>query len=216
MRKILLILLITASASYAQYNSGSAFSEYHFGLLAGAGFMTDMRTGFAATLELRTNLSYRMSLKASIGISTVIENVGKIIPGYSYTLYRLYPYKTNYFEQDSYEYSIFPFSLGIEYMLLEEDIPVLILLETGYNQYSVAVNTNKTLGPYNNYKTYDEIPEEFKNVYPKIKSDASYRIGVGVGTRISISEKLFLDVRYLFNINTSLINCHQILAGISI
>jgi len=58
--------------------------------------------------------------------------------------------------------------------------------------------------------------KNFENKYPDFAKKDSYRIGNGAGTGIELTENLSLEIKRLFNINTSILSCHQLLIGISI
>ncbi len=48
-----------------------------------------------------------------------------------------------------------------------------------------------------------------------ISKDKSYRLGLGIGTKYQISHKFSLDIRYLYQFNSNIIDTHQLLIGFS-
>ncbi len=66
------------------------------------------------------------------------------------------------------------------------------------------------------YDKYNEIPSDYQNGSPLVISeDKSYILGLGIGTKYQISPKFSLDIRYLYQFNSNIIDTHQLLIGFS-
>jgi len=221
LKKFLIALLFLAFVfeSKAQTSGNNdLFPSIHFSALAGPNFTFPFQTGYLAQFEARTKVSSCVSIKASVGLSSIYEDFGNYVSTYSYTkiaqtdIYQSYSYKL-----DKYEYSIVPLSLGVEYSFSENIGSPFLLAELGYNLYSVEMHkSNQVLGAGGTFSTKAQLPEQYRQEPPKIKDDTSFRIGLGAGMRFRISGNFYFEARYIYNVNTQLINSHQILMGISI
>jgi hypothetical protein len=220
MKKSIFFLIILFSLNvFAQgTNKSAAFSKFHFGLYGGPNFTFPLQTGYLLQLEAGTNISSRINIKASIGFSSLFENKDNNITTYHcFILNQTEYYRSEFYKIDKYEYAILPLSLGLEYSLTEGEYSPYLICEGGYNIYSVEVRKSGQIsGAAGTFGSLNQLPAQYRNEPPRVPDDTSFRIGFGLGTRISIAKGINLELKYLYNINTSLINCHQLLAGISI
>jgi hypothetical protein len=213
---IFFLVLLSTSILAQQADRSVPFSKFHFGIYGGPNFTFPLEMGYLFQLEVRTNISSRMNVKASIGFSSIYENKDKYITTYySFTNNNTEYYQPLSYKIDKYEYAVVPVSLGVEYSLMEGEYSPYLICEGGYNIYTVEVNKSGLIAAGVLY-SYEQLPAPYRNKPPQVPDDTSFRIGLGIGTRIGITKGINLELRYLYNINTSLINCHQILAGISI
>lgn len=121
-----------------------------------------MRTNYAVILEVKTRVSKRINLKAIVGFTSLQEEIGRVIASYTYVLTPVSKsFRPCYFDADFYEYSVVPFAIGLEYRLIDRNIPLCAILERGYNYYTLAIHTKQTYFPAESNDTYNELPEEF-------------------------------------------------------
>ena len=216
---ILTIYLLLAGVLFAQgYNQNKPFSSFAFGIYAGPNFTSPFQAGYLTQLEIRMNLSNRLNAKLSIGLSSIFEDNGNNFTTYYYFKaggndnYQSYSYKL-----DKYEYSIVPLSVGIEYCFSESISSPYLFAEAGYNLYAVEIyKSNQVLGAFGTFTSKEQLPMQYRLEPPKVENQSSFRFGLGAGTRFEISGNFYFEARYIFNINTQLVNSHQILLGISI
>jgi|WetSurMetagenome_2_1015567.scaffolds.fasta_scaffold38545_2 hypothetical protein len=192
----------------------SAFSTFQLGILGGINFSP--LVGSTILIDGTTNLSSQLNMTLSLGYSTINKEEGYIVKTFQYSDF-FNIYMTDTYNVDEINYTVVPISLGLEYVLSNDRISPYFLINIGYNFYSFKTTKSFpkfTGGGY--YDTYDEIPSEFKNEPHKISEDDSYLIALGLGLVYKLSAKFNLDIRYLYQFNTSLVNTNQILLGISI
>ena len=201
---------------YAQeIEQQKAFLNFKFGALAGVNVST--LSGGSVLIEAKNNLSSNLNIKLSAGYSTINKKEGYEVKTYQYVNFDNYQkYTTRSYNVDEINYDVFPISLGLEYFFLKDKFSPYSLFEIGYNFYSYhTTNSNGKIGFEGTYDTFDELPSEYKNEPPVISEEDSYRIALGVGTNYKLSSVINLDVRYVYQINKSLVNTSQFLVGIN-
>ena len=185
------------------------FSALHLGVLGGANYSAT--TGVSFILEAKTNLTSNLNLKFSLGYVESYKNNFRRLNQYQYisffNQYRAYSYNLN-----RVEYDIVPLSIGLEYVFAHNKISPYCFIEGGYNYYNSKVH-NSAVDYENYYNSFNEIPAEYRNPPLIIYDGNTARLGLGAGTQLRLSGKLNLDLRYMYQFNSGLINTHQILIG---
>ena len=183
------------------------------------GINTTNYTGTSFLVEGRINIIPNLNSKMSIGYSTIYEKEGTHVNTYGFSdIEEINQYFTYSHDIDRFRYSTIPISIVLEYIFTRQAFTPYTTLEVGYNFYEYKTETsNGYVGKDGYYDNFEDLPELYKNDPPKInKEDESFRIGFGIGTLYKLSSKFFLDLRYGYQINTSLVNTHQFLIGIQI
>ncbi|MFH1196667.1 MAG: hypothetical protein V1720_13275 [bacterium] len=213
---VFILLIISLNTLSAQDSDGfSPFSKFNFGVYGGVNFETLSESGGAFLLELKTNITTGINIKAGIGYSypmqlisyNVKTNSNFVIDGISY-------YEARTYDVHKKGYDVFPVSLGCQYVFDYATLSPYISLDLNYNYISTKIYT--TPGVSWSYDSFNELPDEYKIKHIENLVDHSYGILLGIGTIYNISGKFNLDVRYNYKIDSEIINTHNLLVGISI
>lgn len=212
------IILLFTNVTFAQnYNENNNLIPYGLGILGGIN--TSRLTGTSIIVEGRLKLITNLNSKMSIGYSTLYEKDGTHVNTYGFLDFaEIHEYSTVSYDIDYFRYSTVPISIGLEYIFTRNLFTPYTDIEVGYNFYEYKTEEiNYYVGKDGTYDNYEELPEIYQNKPPKInKEDQSYRIAFGIGTLYKLSSKIFLDIRYTYQINTNLVNTHQFLIGIQL
>jgi opacity protein-like surface antigen len=65
------------------------------------------------------------------------------------------------------------------------------------------------------FDTIGEIPTEYRNTAPALDDGSSFSIGVGVGARYILTDRMGLNIRYIYRYNDSIVNNNQLLIGLT-
>ncbi|MFZ1291920.1 MAG: hypothetical protein WAR79_17620 [Melioribacteraceae bacterium] len=190
-----------------------------FGIGILGGINTSNFTGTSFVIEGRINLIPDLNSKMSIGYSTIYEKDGSHINTHgAIDLEGINQYSTVSYDIDRFRYTTVPISVGLEYIFTRQTFSPYTTFEFGYNYYDYKTEEiNYQVGKDGYYDNFDELPEIYKNEPSKInKEDESFRFAFGVGTLYNLSSKIFLDLRYAYQVNTALVNTHQFLIGIQL
>ena len=213
---IILCLSFFSISLYAQnVEQQKAFSNFKLGALGGLNIAT--LSGGSFLIEAKNNLSSNLNIKLSAGYSTINKKEGYEVKTYQYVNFDNYQkYSTESYNVDEINFDVFPISFGLEYFFLKENFSPYSFFEIGYNFYSYHTTiSNSKIGFEGVYDTFNELPSEYKNKSPFISEEDSYRIALGIGTNYKLSSVINLDVRYVYQINKSLVNTSQFLVGIN-
>lgn len=194
-------------------NDTSAFSKFEFSFLTGANFSD--KTGFTLSAEMKTNINAKLKLRTSLSYTSLYQDVGKNIKSYIYFPIDNNPdYSTNEYRIIDRRFLMLPITIGLEYILVNNEYTPYGLFEIGYNLY--AYNTNMTARDVNFYDSIEQIPVGFNPVTDDFSSKNSYKIALGFGAYFPIGKDTNIDLRFVYNINTQLVNSGQMLVGINI
>lgn len=194
----------------------SPFSSFRLGILGGINFSS--LVGTSIVIEGITNLTSQFNLEFSLGYSTINKEEGYNVKTYYNINYiDIYQQEVNIYETlsftvDEINYNVVPITLGLEYIFLNNKFSPYALVEIGYNFYSFKT-TKSNIVSYGAYNSYEELPSDYQNEVPSIPKDNSYTIALGMGTNYELSSKFYLEIRYLYQFNKSLVNTNQILIG---
>jgi opacity protein-like surface antigen len=210
-----ILILLSISLFSQEIEKPKMFSTFKLGILGGINFST--LSGGSVVVEEKTNLTSNLNLKLSVGYSTINKKEGYTVKSNALLNYDDYnKYITSSHKVDEINYDVIPFSLGLEYVFLNNNFSPYGLFEVGYNYYTFHFQTSHGVsGEGGTYDTYEEVPAEYKNKPPVIPDDFSYRIALGIGTNYKLTSAINLDVRYLYQFNKSIINTNQVLIGIN-
>jgi hypothetical protein len=218
MKKLILITAILFTITIKAQNSENSIppGRYEFGALGGFNTSAMQSPNYSLLFEGRYKITENLAAKLSIGFSGTSRDEGYNIKTFKYFNYDdLKEYRALSYNLEKREYRIIPVTIGLEYRMNFEKVSPYCSFDFGANTYRITPVT----GPYHTvgtYNTFIEIPEDYqREVFPTY-GGISYRIGLGMGIRYSIARSLNLDLRYLYQVNTSLVNCHSLLLGINL
>ena len=214
---VILFVALFSICSFSQENNNSKiFSGFHVGVLAGVNYANLI--GGSLVIEGKTNLTENLNIKLLAGYSTINKKEGYLVNTYGYVhIDSVSEFITGSYNVDKILYDVFPVSIGLEYVLLHSIFSPYFSLEAGYNFYVYHTQiSNSRSGFAGSYKTYEDLPAEYKNKPPIITEASSMRLAFGLGTTYTISHSVNLDIRYVFQANKYIVNTHQILFGINL
>ena len=215
MKKFICFLIIVINYSiFSQTNEESNFlTFFRMGFYGGINFNSSPDPGGALIIEGTTNLTSNLNLKISTGYYksfktesyTVKTNSSATIQGETI-------YFASQYDVTEKGYDVFPLSLGLQYNFNYKTISPYLLANISYNLISPKIYPS----PSENwsYKSYDEVPEEFKTKHIETLPTNSGSLAFGLGAIYNLSPGLALDFRYLYRIDNRIINSNQIVFGI--
>jgi opacity protein-like surface antigen len=218
MKKLLVffIMLISPTLLSQDFESNPAFSHFYFCVLGGTNFNTLPTAGTAISFEVKSNISTNINAKFSIGYSTLYDDNSYEVKSYRFVSFADYSkYHTILHKVDRIRYSIIPISIGTEYLITQSKLSPFALLEFGYN-YSSSVTegiTHEGIAGY--YDSVNEIPEEYRRTATALDDGSSFTFGIGLGLKYIITDRMDLNIRYIYHYNEAIINNNQILFGLT-
>jgi len=167
----------------------------------------------AILMEGKFHLSRDLLIKLSFGYSKLISPHNYTVKShtvinfgdnktYSAILYEIY--KT--------EYNVIPISLGLQYIINYSTFNPYIFTEIGYNLIDPLSFKSPSIH-LDNFSSYGDLPLEFRNF--DVLPNGSYKLAIGVGFKYPISSIFGLDLRYLTQVDSEIINSQQLLVGIT-
>ena len=212
---VLFFILLNISSFSQESEKSTLFSNFNMEFLGGINYTTI--TGPSLIIEGKTSLTSHFNLKLSIGYSMIYKNDFHNVKGYEFLNFgNIQQYETYSYNINKIEYDMIPISIGFEYIFGHDKLLPYCFLETGYNYYSAKAIASSRMYTSNYYGRYDEIPSDYQNGSSLVISeDKSYRLGLGIGAQYQLSQKINLDIRYLYQYNSNIINTHQVLIGFS-
>jgi hypothetical protein len=212
MKKLYFMFFIVSNILFSQNLVNN--SLYEFNLLGG--FDTEKFSDFGGALYLEgsKNITNHLYAKLSVGYLKSISTNKYNIKTYKYVSIEDYEkYHTISYNVKKTEYQSIPFSIGLEYYIQKQKISPYLFFNINYSFIDPLIfNTPERLLTI--YATESEIPQEYKKV--KFLPNNSYGISFGLGSKYQIFSKFQLNIRYLYNIDSEIINTHQLLFGFSI
>jgi hypothetical protein len=213
MKGIILILLIDLSSNIFAQEDGNLFSDPHFSIHGGLSF-SSIKNGWGAYLvEGKSNVSENLLLKLSFGYTNLINTQPYKVKSYSERdINNNLAYETVTYEVSKIEYQIIPISIGLQYNVNKSLFNPYTFLEIGYNLIDPkSYRNNYEYGA--EYQSYGELPLEHRYIdaIPK----GSYKIAIGVGFNYPLSAVFGLDMRFLTQIDSEIMESQQLLVGIS-
>ncbi|GBD88471.1 hypothetical protein BMS3Abin03_02407 [bacterium BMS3Abin03] len=214
MKRILFVLLfISFNVLKAQVNN--PFSNFNIGFYGGINFYNTNNIRGDFIVELKTNLTSSLKLKASAGYFKTIQPISYTVRKYAENPIDTLPkFIATKYDLISKDYDIFPITLGIQYNFNQSVLSPYLSIDVVYNFMHTFIKTSPP--EVWSYNSIDEIPAEFKEKQKHEElPNNSYGIILGVGTSYNISSKLNLDIRYMFKYDNKIINTHHFIVGIN-
>jgi hypothetical protein len=216
MKKLSFLLMIfLAPILLAQdFESEPTFSKVYFGVLSGINFNTIPTAGAAISFEIKSNVTSQINAKFLLGYSVLYDDNSYEVKYYKYQDFDS-QYHTRLLEVDRVKYTIVPVSLGAEYVLLNNKTSPFALFEIGYNFSSSLAEGVTHDGIAGAYGTIEEVPEEYRNTAPPLEDGSSFTLGIGAGIKYMLTQRMDLNIRYVYHYNESIINNSQVLIGLT-
>lgn len=215
---VLLIVLLSINITAQQQSKESVSRWISFGVFAGPSFTSAPKAGYSVSFEGQMKIIPSVNLKLSFGYSLL--NQDEIISIKTYQLQKSNGaeyYQTQSYDMEINNYKIFPFSAGCEYSILEGDISPYLTFEIGTNIYSTGVSySNHVIGNLQEYNSSQDVPALYRSGRRIVLGRSSIRTAAGFGTKIKLYGNLNFEIRYLYDINSAIINSHRLLVGFSI
>lgn len=211
---VLAILLLSQLVFAQQVNNGSSlFSKSEFGLYGGVNVSGETDLGGLGSFEFKTNLTSNLNLRLSVSYFYLRTNITEHVKSFNTGEIQ----GEEFFAAGEYtikgrEYKNVPISIGVQYFVNRSMISPYVIAEGGYN--FIDGKLDRTPGEYWSYNSEEEIPDEYKHHTPELMPLSSFRYGLGIGAIYPLSSVFNIDVRYIYNIDTELVNTHQIILGI--
>lgn len=218
MKKLIFLIafFLTVSLPAQELHNESIFSKVYFSVLGGTNFNTLPTAGTALNFEVESNLTSNLYGKISIGYSTLYDNNSYDVKSYGYVHFNNYSkYETRLLVVDRVRYTIIPITIGAEYSILKNNISPVAFFELGYN-YSNSLAEGKTYdGIGGTYDTVNEIPTEYRKTATEINGGSSFTMGIGLGLKYKLTDRMDLNLRYMYHYNELIINNNQVLIGLT-
>lgn len=213
--KLMFVLFLSLSQFVVaqEANRSSFFSKSEYGLYGGVNVSGESNLGGLTSFEFKTNLTSNLNLRLSVSYFYLRTNVTEHVK--SFTTGEIQGQE--FFSAGEYtikgrEYKNVPISVGLQYFVSRSPFSPYVIAEGGYNL--IDGKLDRTPGQSWSYNSVEEIPDEYKHHKPGEPMPlSSFRYGIGIGTMYSLSSVFNLDVRYLYNFDSEIVNTHQFLIG---
>lgn len=191
----------------------SPFSSLQIGVYGGINFETFSEKSGSFIFEGKTNLTPKLNLKLSFGYYKSLQLTNYTVKSYGeHTIDSVTFYTASSYDVTKKIFDVFPFSLGLQYILINSVFSPYLTLDGSYNLISPSIN--RTGGYVWYYGSVDEIPDEFKTQLIREYPSDSFGLSMGAGGIYKISSKIGLDLRYFYKYDGEIASTHHILIGI--
>lgn len=215
MKLMFVFVLSISQFVVAQEGNGSSsvFSKSEFGLYGGVNVSGESNLGGLTSFEFKTNLTSDLNLRFSVSYFYLRTNITQQVK--SFTTGEIQG--EEFFTAGEYtikgrEYKNVPLSIGLQYFVSRSAFSPYVIAEGGYNL--IDGKLDRTPGHSWSYNSVEEIPDEYKHHKPGEPMPlSSFRYGIGIGAMYPLSSVFNLDVRYLYNFDSEIVNTHQVLVG---
>ena len=213
---VLFVVVFVSNLTAQDLSQSKMFSTFYLSVLGGTNFNTLPTAGAAFNIELKTNVSDNLNAKLSIGYSSLYDDDSYEVKSYRLVSFDNYSkYHTRLFLADRVKYSIIPVTLGAEYFFTKSKISPFGIFEVGYNISSSTAEGTTHDGIAGTFDTVGEVPEDYRQTALGLDDGSSFNFGIGAGIKYMLTEKMDLNLRYVYRYNDSIINNNQILIGIT-
>ena len=213
---VLIFLFLFGNLSAQDLESKPMFSIFYFSVLGGTNFNTLPTAGTAIIIEVKSNITSNINAKFSIGYSTLYDDDSYEIKSYRFVSFDDYEkFHTLLIKVDRVKYTFIPISIGAEYTFLKSNLSPFALLELGYNYSSSFAEGITHDGIAGTYDTVDEIPQEYRKIAAALDDGSSLSLGMGIGVKYLLTDRMDLNIRYIYHYNESFINNNQVLFGLT-
>jgi opacity protein-like surface antigen len=214
-KTFVLFMLLLSSILFAQdFENKPMFSKSYFGVMGGTNFNTLPTAGTAINFEIKSNITSSINGKLSIGYSTLYDDDSYEIKSSGLVSFENYSkYHTRLTIVERVRYAIIPFTLGVEYLFTKSNLSPFGLFEIGYNLSSSTIEGKVHDGIAGTFDTAEEVPEDYRQIKPALDNGSSITMGIGLGVKYKLTERMDLNIRYLYHYNEAIINNNQVLIG---
>ena len=210
----LFMLLLSPILSAQDFENKPMFSEFYFGVMGGTNFNTLPTAGTAISFEVKSNITSNINAKLSVGYSTLYDDDSYEIKSSGLVSFENYSkYHTRLTIVERVRYAIIPFTLGVEYLFTKSKLSPFGLFEIGYNLSSSIAEVKVHDGIAGTFDTAEEVPEDYHQIAPALDDGSSITMGVGLGVKYKLTERMDLNIRYVYHYNEAIINNNQVLIG---
>ena len=211
-----LLILSTINLAAQDFENRSMFSNFYFSVLGGTNFNTLPTAGAAIQFEVKSNISSKINTKVSIGYSVLYDDNYYEVKSYRFVSFDDYAkYHTRLLKVDRVKYRSIPIAIGAEYIFLKNRLSPFAVFELGYNYSTSTTEGTAYEGIAGYYDTVNEIPEEYRKPAPALNDGSSFSMGIGLGFKYMLTERMDLNIRYVYHYNESIINNNQVLVGLT-
>lgn len=213
--KLMFVFILSLSQFVVaqEVNGSSFFTKSEYGLYGGVNVSGESNLGGLTSFEFKTNLTSNLNIRLSASYFYLRTDITQQVK--SFTTGEIQGQE--FFTAGEYtikgrEYKNIPISVGLQYFLSRSTLSPYVIAEGGYN--FIDGKLDRTPGQYWSYNSLEEIPDEYKHHKPGEPMPlSSFRYGIGLGAMYPISSVFNLDVRYLYNFDSEIVNTHQVLVG---
>lgn len=212
--KLMFVFILSLSQFVVaqEVNGSSFFTKSEFGLYGGINLSGESNLGGLTSFEFKTDLTSNLNLRLSVSYFYLRTDITQQVK--SFTTGEIQG--EEYFTAGEYtikgrEYKNVPISVGLQYFVSRSAFSPYVIAEGGYN--FIDGKLDRTPGHYWSYNSAEEIPDEYKHHKPEPMPLSSFRYGIGIGAMYPLSNMFNLDVRYLYNFDSEIVNTHQVLVG---
>ncbi len=211
---VLFVLLLFGNLAAQDLEPQSMFSKIYFGVLGGTNFNTLPTAGTAIGFEVKSNITSNFNAKLSIGYSTLYDDESYEIRSSGLVTFDNYSkYHTRLTIVERVRYAIVPFTLGVEYLFTKSNFSPFGLFEIGYNLSSAIAESQVHDGIAGTFDTAEEVPVDYRQSAPALDDGSSITMGLGLGVKYKLTDRMDLNIRYVYHYNEAIINNNQILIG---
>ena len=218
MKKLFVLLMLLSSSNLVaqDFDSKPAFSDFYFGAMVGTNFNTLPTAGTAISFEVKSNITSSINGKLSVGYSTLYNDDSYEIKSSGLVSFENYSkYHTRLTIVERVRYAIIPFTLGVEYLFAKSKLSPFGLFEIGYNLSSSIAEVKVHDGIAGTFDTAGEVPEDYHQIAPALNDGSSITLGIGMGVKYMFTDRMDLNMRYIYHYNESIINNNQVLIGLT-
>ncbi len=215
MKYILLLIMFSFNFIFAQKQvNNHIYKNFEYGLYGGINFASSSNIGGSLLFEWKIYLLTNFMLKASIGYEkTYNPNSYNVKTNGFYKIDNIKRYYTKSYRVLETQYQIIPFLFGVQYQFISYSFSPYAQIEVGYKWIDpLTIKTNPVI--QGEYEKFQDLPNEFKST--DVLPVSSYSFGIGIGIRYKISSKLNLDLRYIYQLESNIVNTHNFLIGLII
>lgn len=214
-RLTVFLFLIIVTVIYPQeLSKQSSYSIHSFSILGGTNFNDISSIGGNFLVEYNNKLLNNLYLNLSLGYNTTLQSVSFNVKTYNTGVIN----GTEYYWTDNYNitqniYNMFPISAGIKYFFNSRGFLPYFLFDLTYN----FINSTfiQTPGYSKMYNSFNNLPNEYMTRNMEALPNHSYGITFGAGTLVPLSSKINIDLRYVYKIDSKVINTNNVIVGIS-